>query len=102
MPIAASRVLRRRCAPPSFLPLPSSISIRYCAGSLPTAWAISSTMLSTAQKVQPGATTLLVARGRTHFANSPTLRRPRAEHAVIARDQLALAVETGLDLLQRQ
>src|ERR1700729_3126506 len=56
MPMAASKVLRRRCAPPALAPLPSSMSIRYCAGSLPTAWASSSTMLSTAQKVQPGAT----------------------------------------------
>jgi hypothetical protein len=56
MPIAASRVLRSRCAPPSFLPLPSSSAIRYCAGSLPAACASSSIMLSTAQKVQPGAT----------------------------------------------
>src|SRR2546423_1713239 len=55
MPIAASSVLRNRCAPPALAPLPSSMSIRYCAGSLPTACASSSTMLSTAQKVQPGA-----------------------------------------------
>src|SRR6478735_1510265 len=33
-PIAASKVLRRRCAPPSFLPLPSSSAIPYCAGIL--------------------------------------------------------------------
>jgi hypothetical protein len=56
MPIAASSVLRRRCAPPSFLPLPSSNAMRYSAGSLPAAWASSSIMLSTAQKVHPGAT----------------------------------------------
>src|SRR3977135_3342270 len=56
IPIAASKVLRRRCAPPALAPLPSSMSIRNCAGALPAACASSSTMLSTAQRVQPGAT----------------------------------------------
>ena len=43
-------------APPHWRRCRRACRLRYCAGSLPAACAISSTMLSTAQKVQPGAT----------------------------------------------
>ena len=116
--------------------------MRNCAGSLPTACASSSIMLSTAQKVQPGATdrnwpdgrgvvrhlvedgadvvvghgieevravhgegierALLVDRRRQEVRDAPALGRPRRDHVVIHRDQLAVAVQTRLDLLERQ
>ena len=46
--------------------------------------------------------TLLVDRGRQEIGDSPPRRRPRTDHVVIERDQLAVGVETRLDLLERQ
>ena len=51
---------------------------------------------------KPVETALLVDRRGEEIGNSPTLGRPRADHVVIYRDQLAVAVETCLDLLERQ
>ena len=45
---------------------------------------------------------LLVDRRRQEIRDAPALGRPRADHVVIHRNQLAVAVETGLDLLERQ
>src|SRR6202051_553729 len=44
----------------------------------------------------------LVDRGRQEIRDAPALGRPGADHVMIERDQSAVAVETGLDLLERQ
>ncbi|OIQ67100.1 hypothetical protein GALL_513240 [mine drainage metagenome] len=45
---------------------------------------------------------LLVDRGRQEVRDAPAFGWPRADHVVVHRDQLAVAVKTGLDLLERQ
>ena len=45
---------------------------------------------------------LLVDRRRQEIGDSPALGRPRRDHVVIERDQLAIAIETRLHLLEGQ